>query len=52
VLPVVPLPPTAAAPTEPAPDELLAWRGTTSTAMTVAFGVELAAVDCPMPDAP
>jgi hypothetical protein len=52
VVPVAPLPPTAAAPTDPAPETPPAVRGTTSTARTVAFGLELAAVDAPALEAP
>jgi hypothetical protein len=52
VVPVAPLPPTAAAPTEPAPAMPPAVRGTTSTARTVAFGLELAAVEPLAPEAP
>jgi hypothetical protein len=44
LLELPPLPPTAAAPTEPALEELPLWRGTTSIAATVAFGLEAGAV--------
>jgi hypothetical protein len=52
VAPLLPLLPTAAAPTEPAPEPLPVMRGMTSMARTVAFGLELAAVAAPAPEAP
>jgi len=50
LLELPPLPPTAAAPTEPALEELALWRGTTSMAATVAFGLEVGAVAMLLPD--